>query len=59
MVWVIDPQDRTVTVHTATEFHVLEEAEELTGNGVLPDFRCPVASFFNWPGEQPPAPANS
>ena len=51
MVWVIDPQDRTVAVHTATEFHVLEEAEELTGNGVLPDFRCPVAAFFNWPGE--------
>jgi len=55
MVWVIDPQDRTVTVHTATEFHVLEEAEELTGNGVLPDFRCPVASFFNWPELATPA----
>ena len=53
LVWVIDPEDRTVAVHTAAEFHVLEETEELTGNGVLPDFRCPVAAFFNWPGEAP------
>jgi len=49
LVWLISPQDRIVTVYTASEFHVLDETEELTGNGVLPDFRCPVASFFNWP----------
>jgi len=49
MVWVVDPDERIVTVYTASEFRVFDETEELTGNGVLPDFRCPVASFFNWP----------
>lgn len=58
MVWLVDPEDQTVTVYTATEFHVLEEGEELTGHGVLPDFRCPVASFFSWPGDAP-APASA
>lgn len=56
MVWVVDPDDRIVTVYTATEFHTFDETEELTGNGVLPDFRCPVASLFNWPE---PAPAGA
>lgn len=58
MVWLVDPDDRTVTVHTADDDVILGEADEIVGGDVLPDFRCPVASFFNWPDEQPPAPAN-
>ena len=30
---------------------VLDEADELDGNDVLPDFRCRVAEFFAVPGK--------
>lgn len=51
LVWLIDPDDRTVTVYQPNEFHkVLDETDELTGNGALPDFRCRVADFFTMPG---------
>jgi len=33
------------------EPYVLGEQEEITGEGVLPDFRCRVADFFRMPGE--------
>lgn len=57
LVWLIDPDDRTVTVYRPNEFHkVLDETDELTGNGVLPDFSCRVADLFALPGQQPPAP---
>src|SRR5262249_36080443 len=59
LVWVVHPEDRTVTVFRPGEFpEVLTEDEELTGNGLLPDFRCRVADFFFRPGEkraEPPA----
>lgn len=57
LVWLVDPEDRTVTVYRPDEFHkVLDETEELTGNGVLPDFACRVAELFALPGrsQQPP-----
>jgi Uma2 family endonuclease len=55
LVWLIDPEDRTVTVYRPNEFHrVVDETEELTGNGVLPDFSCRVADLFALPGQQPP-----
>lgn len=57
MVWLVDPDDRTVTAHTADDDVVLGETEEIGGGDALPDFRCPVAAFFNWPGEPAPAPA--
>lgn len=51
LVWLVDPEDRIVTVYKPNEFHkVLDESDELTGNGVLPDFRCRVADFFTMPG---------
>jgi hypothetical protein len=38
------------------EFHrVLDETEELTGNGVLPDFVCRVTDLFTLPGQSLPA----
>jgi len=61
LVWVIDPEIRTVTVHRPGKAQVeLEESQELTGEDVLPDFRCIVADFFTLPGdrakqEKPPA----
>ncbi len=56
LVWVIDPMDFTVTVFRPGEMQrVLEESDELTGNGVLPDFTCRVADLFALPGQSPPA----
>jgi Uma2 family endonuclease len=51
LVWVIDPEERTVHVYYPNEFpKVLDETEALTGNGVLPDFACKVAELFALPG---------
>lgn len=57
MVWVIDPDDHTVTVHTADDDLVLGETDEIAGGESLPDFRCPVAAFFTWPEGATPATA--
>lgn len=57
LVWVVFPEDRTVNVYRPDEFpKVLEEDEDLTGNGVLPDFRCRVADLFALPGQPPASP---
>lgn len=55
LVWVIDPEDRLMTVYRPDEFpKVLDETDELLGNGVLPDFRCRVAELFSLPGQPQP-----
>jgi Uma2 family endonuclease len=47
LVWVVDPEARDVTVHRqGKEPQVLESTQELTGEDVLPDFRCQVADLF-------------
>jgi Uma2 family endonuclease len=54
MVWVIDPEIRTVTVHQPGKAQIeLNENQELSGEDVLPDFRCRIADFFRLPGEKP------
>lgn len=56
LVWVVYPQTRLVNVCRPNEFpKTLDETDELTGNGVLPDFSCSVRDLFGLPGE-PPAP---
>jgi Uma2 family endonuclease len=60
LVWLIDPQNRDVTVYRpGQEPYALERNQEITGEDVLPGFRCLVAEFFRLPGEpapsQPPA----
>jgi Uma2 family endonuclease len=53
LVWVIDPEVRSVAVHHPSKLpRVLDESDELDGNDVLPDFRCRVAEFFAMPGKQ-------
>lgn len=53
LVWFLDPADRTVTVYRAgKEPYVVSNDQELTGDDVLPDFRCRVSDFFLVPGEQ-------
>jgi Uma2 family endonuclease len=52
LVWVIDPEARKITVHRPDKpDYSLGENDELTGDDVLPDFRCKVAEFFKLPGE--------
>lgn len=56
LLWVVDPELRTVTVYQRgqgrkIEEYTLEESEELTGESALPDFRCKVAEFFEFPGQ--------
>jgi len=53
LVWVIDPEISTVTAHRPGKSQVeLDEAQELTGEDVLPGFRCRVADFFALPGDR-------
>ncbi|MBN9519007.1 Uma2 family endonuclease [bacterium] len=47
LVWLIDPDDRLVTVCRPRAFpKALDATEELTGSDVLPDFACPVRVLF-------------
>jgi Uma2 family endonuclease len=47
VVWVVDPEARTVTVHRAGgENATLKETETLTGDNALPGFTMPVADVF-------------
>jgi Uma2 family endonuclease len=52
LVWIVNPATRAVQVHRAGKgSHTLQEADELTGDDVLADFRCNVAELFKLPGE--------
>lgn len=52
LVWLVDQEDRCITVYRRDSHpEVLEADEELPGDGALPDFRSRVADFFFVPGE--------
>lgn len=60
LVWLIDPETRNVTVHRpGKEAYVVEENQEITGEDVLPDFRCLVSELFRLPGDTPKAEQSS
>ena len=47
LVWVVSPKAETVTVFRADRSAVkLHEADELSGENVLPGFRCQVSDLF-------------
>jgi Uma2 family endonuclease len=47
LVWVFDPELRTVTIyHPKQQPETLEETETLTGEKVLPGFSCRIAECF-------------
>jgi len=47
MVWVVDPETRTVSVHRSSkDVAVLEESDQLTGEDVVPGFSLPVIEIF-------------
>jgi hypothetical protein len=45
--WLVDPETRTIIVHTTPEeFTILHEADTLEGGMVLPGFALSVQEFF-------------
>jgi Uma2 family endonuclease len=47
MVWVVDPEDRSVTVYRSMQHaQILAETDLLSGEDVLPGFTTPVADLF-------------
>jgi Uma2 family endonuclease len=47
MVWVVNPKNRTVTVHRPMVGpRVLRRADTLDGATVLPGFKCKVSQIF-------------
>ena len=51
LVWLVDPESRSVTIwwHSQSPI-VLEDHEEIANLPGLPDFRCKVAEIFDAPG---------
>ena len=56
LIWVINPETRTLQVYypdgTSRRLH---EADEVSGDNVIPGFRCSVATLFPAALEVPPA----
>jgi Uma2 family endonuclease len=47
LIWVIDPEARTVRIHRRDgSVSWLREKDELSGEDVVPGFRCPVSAIF-------------
>lgn len=52
IVWLVDPEDRSVTVHRASQLpQVYEGADELRGEPELPGLVVRIADLFQLPGE--------
>jgi len=52
VVWQIDPDERTVTIHKPTQaFIILKATDTLSGDPELPGFSVLVGEFFRLPGE--------
>jgi len=48
MVWVVEPRNRTVTIHVAgLQDRTLAAADTLLGGEILPGFTCKVSEFFD------------
>jgi len=48
LVWVVDPTEKTVSVHPQDKEPVtLFDSDTLTAEPLLPGFACPVAEIFN------------
>jgi Uma2 family endonuclease len=51
LVWVVDCDAESVAVHRPGKSpYIVEGDQEITGEDVLPDFRCKVSEFFKMPG---------
>ena len=57
LVWLVDFEDRTVSVHRLNANSVVFRGDqELTGGDDLPGFTCRVSDLFRLPGDRPAAP---
>ena len=62
LVWVVHPEARAVRVHRASgPVSWLREEDELSGEDILPGFRCRVGAIFppaaeTKPGAEQPGP---
>jgi Uma2 family endonuclease len=60
LVWIVDPDERTVAIYTAPEeCLVLEESQTLDGGDVLPGFVLPLSNLFSeldWVGPNADSP---
>ena len=45
-VWIIEPKNKTVVIHSTKGSTVLTSAEEMDGGDILPGFKCKVAEIF-------------
>jgi Uma2 family endonuclease len=53
LVWVVNPATRSVTIYQPDRPLVrLDESQELTGDPILPGFRCRVVDFFLLPADK-------
>lgn len=60
LVWVVDPEERTVTVYRSPEEgRLLHEGATLSGEEVLPGFSVPVTEFFMTASGSEQTPASS
>ncbi len=51
LVWLVDPEERTLTVFRPGTHRVVNDSQEIHGEEVLPDLRFMVAEIFAMPGE--------
>ena len=52
LVWVVDPESNSVAIYRpGKQPYLVKHDEALTGDDVLPDFRCKAAEFFRLPGQ--------
>lgn len=50
LIWVVVPNTKTVTVHRLDgSTQELRESDELSGEDVVPGFRCPITEIFRTP----------
>ena len=50
LIWVVVPNTKTVTIHRLNgSMSELHDADELTGEEVVPGFRCSIADIFRTP----------
>jgi Uma2 family endonuclease len=54
LIWVVNPESRTVDIHRfgITPGVIVRERDEISGDDVIPGFRCPVAALFRTPADK-------
>ena len=54
LVWVVNPHTKSIRIHRANRtVEDLQLSDELSGEEVIPGFRCPVSDIFRLPTKTP------